>query len=295
MFQPWASHRDHLSVPQFVINRAGVFGEFSKILHSHQVTERCRHIPRLHGKSSASARYIDRLGFAGVFFVFVLAVAGVLVGTRLAEVPGISRRVLAASGGILIAVSLIGVLPEAAARSGWLVAVFATAVGFAALWTVDHLFYPICPACSHHHQHNRYGDSLQGFAAPLLIAIGVHSFLDGWGLSISQQGPEFFRLAFLLGIALHKIPEGLAVGAIAREAMRSHWTSIAACIAAEAMTLAGAAVASSVAAHLGANWEAILLAGAAGTFMYLGYHALEGVVHERIHASRTFQRWSGKR
>ena len=193
---------------------------------------------------------------------------------------------LAASGAILIAVSLIGVIPEAAARSGWLVAVFATAIGFAALWTVDHLVYPICPACSHQHQHEEYGDNLQGFAVPLLIAIGVHSFLDGWGLSMSQQGSEFFRLAFLLGIALHKIPEGLAVGAIAREAMKSHWTSIAACIGAEAMTLAGAVVASTLAAHLTTNWEGILLAGAAGTFLYLGYHALEGVVHERIDASR---------
>jgi zinc transporter ZupT len=194
--------------------------------------------------------------------------------------------VLAISGAILIVVSLLGVLPEAAGRCGWMAALFWLAAGFFVLWAVDHFVYPICPACSHEHKHEQYGQELHGFAAPLLIAIGVHSFLDGWGVAISQQGSEFIQIAFLLGIALHKLPEGLAVGAIVRSAMKSHWRSLAASIAAEAMTLAGGAAALGVAARLSASWEAIVLAGAAGTFIYLGYHALEGEIHRRFSGKR---------
>jgi len=98
---------------------------------------------------------------------------------------------------------------------------------------------------------------------------------------MSQQGSDFVRLAFLLGIGLHKLPEGLALGAIVRASMASHWKSLAACIAAEAMTIAGGAAGFGVAARMGVTWVGILLA-AAGTFIYLGYHAIEGELHRRV-------------
>jgi len=101
------------------------------------------------------------------------------------------------------------------------------------------------------------------------------------GLAMSQQGSDFVRLAFLLGIGLHKLPEGLALGAIVRASMASHWKSLAACIAAEAMTIAGGAAGFGVAARMGVTWVGILLA-AAGTFIYLGYHAIEGELHRRV-------------
>jgi zinc and cadmium transporter len=216
------------------------------------------------------------LRFVPVLLVFGLAIAGALIGTRLAEVPKLSRKVLAASGALLIAISLFWVLPEVAAHYGWLVALLWVAAGFAFLWIVDRFVYPICPACSHTHDHEGCATPLHGFAPPLLIAIGLHSFLDGWALAASQEGSEFVKLVFLLGIALHKLPEGLALGAIVRASMASHWKSLLACIAAEAMTIVGGVAAFGVAASIGASWVGILLAAAAGTFIYLGYHAVEG-------------------
>jgi zinc transporter ZupT len=216
------------------------------------------------------------LRFLTVILVFGLAVAGALIGTRLAEVPKISRSVLAVSGGLLIAISLFWVLPEVAAHYGWVVAILWVAAGFALLWIVDRFVHPICPACSHTHDHDGCVAPLHGFAPPLLIAIALHSFLDGWGLAASQEGSEMVKLVFFLGIALHKLPEGLALGAIVRASMASHWKSFLACIAAEAMTIVGGLAAFGVAASIGASWVGILLAAAAGTFIYLGYHAIEG-------------------
>lgn len=208
--------------------------------------------------------------------------AGVTAGTRLAEVPKYSHEVLAASGALLIAISLIWVVPEAASHQGWLMAVLWVAVGFVLIWIVDHFVYPICPACSHPHHHEDCSAPLHGFAAPLLVAIGIHSFLDGWGLAASQQGSNFVRFAFLLGIGIHKLPEGLALGAIVRASMASHWKSLIACIAAEAMTIVGGAAGFGIAVRMGVTWAGILLAAAAGTFIYLGYHAIEGELHRRL-------------
>lgn len=222
-----------------------------------------------------------KLGFASVVLVFAIAAAGALIGTRLAEVPKISHKVLAASGILLIAISLFWVIPEVAGHSGWLIALLWVAAGFMALWIIDHFVYPICPACSHSHDHHECHSPLHGFAAPLLIAIGIHSFFDGWGLAASEHSSEFVRLVFLLGIGLHKLPEGLALGAIVRASMASHWKSLLACIAAEAMTIVGGAASFGVAAHIRASWVGIMLAAAAGTFIYLGYHAVEGELHRR--------------
>jgi zinc transporter ZupT len=224
------------------------------------------------------------LRIATLLLVFALAVAGALIGTRLAEVPKISGKVLAASGGLLIAISLFWVLPEVASHYGWLAGLLWVAAGFALLWVVDHFVHPICPTCSHTHDHGDCATPLHGFAPPLLIAIGLHSFLDGWGLAASEEGSQIVRLAFLLGIALHKLPEGLALGAIVRASMASHWKSLAACIAAEAMTIVGGLAAFGIAATIGASWLGILFAAAAGAFIYLGYHAIDGEVRRQVRA-----------
>jgi len=222
------------------------------------------------------------LGFASIVLVFVIAVAGVFAGTRLAEAPRISPKVLAASGVLLIAIAAIWIVPEVAQHRGWTSALLWVGAGFALVWGVDRFVYAICPTCSHSHDHAHCGAPLHGFAVPLLIAIGIHSFFDGWALAASEEGSEFVKMAFLLGIGLHKIPEGLALGAIVRASMASHAKSLAACIAAEAMTLGGGAAGLGIAAHIGAAWVNVLLAAAAGTFLYLGYHAIEAELSRRL-------------
>ena len=138
--------------------------------------------------------------------------------------------------------------------------------GFAGLWLIDRHLYAVCPACSHTHNHESCGRQLHGFATPLLIAASLHSFFDGWSLAVSQQqGFESLRLAFLLGIGVHKLPEGLALGATV----------------AQSLMLAGGILAVFLAPHMGVNWTIGFLAVAAGAFVYLGYHAIDSEYQQR--------------
>ncbi len=182
----------------------------------------------------------------------------------------------------MIAIALFGVVPEVANEYGWIAGPAWVAVGFTALWIVDRFVYSICPVCSHTHEHHACAAPLHGFAPPLLIAISIHSFIDGWALAASQQSSAMVRLGFFLGIALHKIPEGLALGAIVRASLGALWKSLLAAIAAETMTLVGGAAAFGMSANLRPSWLGILLAAAAGTLLYLGYHAIEGELHSRM-------------
>jgi len=208
--------------------------------------------------------------------LLLITLLGALAGIKLAEIPALSRRVLPFSGGMLVGVALFWILPEIAAYNGWIAACADLSAGFAVLLLIDRFVYPVCPGCSHTHNHQGCIRKLHGFAAPLLIASGIHSFFDGWSLTISQQdGFGSLRLAFLAGIGIHKLPEGLALGALLVAALGSMPRALLGAGLAQSMMLLGGGLAMLLAPHLNMTLTSGLLAMAAGAFVYLGYHAVD--------------------
>jgi zinc transporter ZupT len=217
-----------------------------------------------------------------LLYLLLLTVAGGAAGIWLAEIPSLARRVVPFSGGLVLGVALFWMLPEIATDSGWTWGVAGVLAGFALLWCVDKFLYPVCPACAHTHDHQKCSARLHGFAAPLMIASGVHSMMDGWALTISQQqGQAGLKTAFTVGIAIHKLPEGLALGVLLLTALGSAWRAGVAVAAVQAMMLVGGVAALYAGPYLGRQWMAGRLAAAAGAFVYLGYHAIESEYRER--------------
>jgi zinc transporter ZupT len=66
----------------------------------------------------------------------------------------------------------------------------------------------------------------------------------------------------------------MALGIIVRASLHRGSSALWACILAEAATIAGFGVAAWLAPLLGTLWAHALLALAAGSFLYLGYHAV---------------------
>lgn len=215
-------------------------------------------------------------------FVSLVAIAGVAAGVRLSAVPALTGKLAPFSGGLLAGIAGFWLMPEMAAVFGWGAMLAWVAAGCALLYLVDRYLYPICPSCSHSHDHDACHTRLHGFAAPMLAAAGLHSFLDGWTLSAAQQGEgSTVAIAFMVGIALHKIPEGIALGGIVRAAVSSRRSALAASAMAEGLTIAGAVFEMALASWLGHAWAHGLLALAAGTFLYLGYHAVHSEYKRR--------------
>jgi zinc transporter ZupT len=216
--------------------------------------------------------------------LFAFAMAGAALGIRLAEIPSISRRVLPFSGGLLIGVAGFWIGPEIAERYGWAGACFGVAAGFAALWIIDRYAYPVCPLCSpvHAHEHDVCAKRLHGFAWPLVIAAGVHSFFDGWSLGIAQQkGLEDLRAAFFIGVGVHKIPEGIALGVLLLAATGSPRRALLSCAVTQFMMPIGGLAALSLAKNFSPNWTMGFLALVTGFFFFLGYHAIHSSYRER--------------
>ena len=214
--------------------------------------------------------------------LYVVALLGAFAGIRLAEVPSISQRILPFSGGLLGGIAVFWILPEIAQQDGWLSASAGLIAGAGLLFLIDRFVYPVCPTCAHSHHHEDCTRSLHGFAMPLLIAAGLHSFFDGWSLAVSShKGFEGLKLAFLTGISVHKLPEGLALGALLIAAIGSESRALVGAAAAQSMMLVGGALAVEFAELLPAKVALALLSVAAGAFAYLGYHAVDTAYQQR--------------
>lgn len=214
--------------------------------------------------------------------LFGLALAGIALGIGLTEVPLIAKRIVPFSGGVLLGIAAFWVVPEIAIHYGWAGGLAGVLAGFALLWTINRFVYPVCPGCSHSHDHTDCERRLHGFAAPLLAAASVHSFFDGWSLTVAQdQSSQDLRLAFLIGIGIHKLPEGLALGVLLLAALGSRWKAALSAAAVQCWMFAGALAAVLVERHWSVQRTSALLAIAAGIFVYLGYHAIEEQLRDR--------------
>jgi zinc transporter ZupT len=181
------------------------------------------------------------------------------------------------AGGLLVGVSVFGLFPELVSEIGWGEGLLLFIAGYLVLLSINRFVVPICPSCAHDHDHDACHTLLHGFAGPLVLAAAVHSTLDGWSIVTAQfAGPIGVRLTLPMAVVLHKIPEGIALGAILQTAVVSRRTALAWCMLAEGVTLAGGAAGLELAPVLGQAWLSYPLAIAGGFFFYLGFHAVHG-------------------
>jgi zinc transporter ZupT len=210
------------------------------------------------------------------FLLAVVIIAGLsaAVGVRLPRIGRISRRLVPACGGILVCIAAFWIAPELAETFGWSQTAFLLVSALALLFVVDRYAYPVCPACSHSHDHGACMTRLHGFAPPIVIAMVIHNVFDGWMLAHGGHALSF-------GMLVHKIPECIAFGVILSSSMKSRRTALLIATFVQFGALAGAAL-YPVTAPMGPHWIGALLALGGGTFLYLGIHALHGEWKRRI-------------
>jgi zinc transporter ZupT len=195
----------------------------------------------------------------------LLGLAGVAAGVYLGHARLLSSLLAAAGGGLLFGLSLFWLIPEVSLTTGrWLAVALALLVA-ALMAGLDELLL--------HAGHS----PRQGILWPVLAAMALHSFLDGWSVRALAARP-LPEIAAPVGLALHKIPEGIAAGWIARRSTSSGWKAAAAGGGAQLATVAGALIEPSAdrlgAARFGDGWPAAVVAVIAGSFLFLGFHAV---------------------
>jgi zinc transporter ZupT len=172
------------------------------------------------------------------------------------------RLLVPLSGAFLVAIAVFGLIPELAAEIGWVRDLALVAAGFVTLAAIDRFVFSICPSDEH--------GGAQAFAASLLIATGIHAFVDGWGMVAAQEAAPRTGVAVALAIFLHKVPEGLALGTILRRSFGEAGRALLWCGVVEVATVPGGLVALWIGEQ---TWTSYPLAVVSGALLFLGLHA----------------------
>jgi len=86
--------------------------------------------------------------------------------------------------------------------------------------------------------------------------------------------------SLVLAVCVHKIPEGLALGALLLGAGFTRAKTLALVAAVEATTLLGGAIGSLVLHNISHAWLAAILTHVGGGFLFLAAHAVRGEIFE---------------
>jgi len=222
--------------------------------------------------------WLGILTVSGTLLVLALcalaAFLGAAAGVWFTGFPDVARRMIPFSGAILAAIAIFWILPELSGTFGWAAGSMLMLGGVGIIAAIDRFVYPVCPACAHTHDHDHCGTRLHGFATPLVIAALLHSLFDGWAFATGYADTSSHALSF--GVAIHKIPEGVALGVILRAALKRRGQALLWAALIQAMTVLGGILQITAAPWLGPQWIAALLALGGGMLLYLGAHAMHG-------------------
>lgn len=209
-----------------------------------------------------------------------------LIGGFVSVGVGLSHRrlciLISFSAGVFLATTVTHILPEALTGLGWL-AVGAMASGYLVLFAVGKVIFHVCPACAATHFDEQMVKRFKEIAWLLVVALGIHSTLDGLALSVSSHVSDPANLATLLAISIHKFPEGLALTAVILRAGYARWFSLLITGVIELTTLLGGAIGLVTFQGVSPAWVQAAMAFTGGNFIYLALHAIGGELlqHER--------------
>lgn len=211
-----------------------------------------------------------------VLLAWMLAVAGGAVSAWI----GVSHHRLCAlislAAGTLLGVTLFTILPEAAHAMAWWKLLPALASGYAVFFLISRYVFHVCPACAASHFDETTTHRFSEIASVLIIALAVHSTMDGVALAAGHEASGRMDLSMLLAVCVHKVPEGLALGALLMGAGFKRETTVAWVAAVEATTVLGGALGLLFLRQVPLFWLDAVLAHAGGGFVFLAAHAVLG-------------------
>ncbi len=200
----------------------------------------------------------------------LIAFAGGAFGVWLGNVAAPKLRVLVyAAMGALLAVTVFDVLPDAKDLLTWPEFLLAGASGYLLFWAIGKYVYHLCPACAIGAFDQATTERLGQSVLLLMIALGLHSAMDGVAVVVGDRITGRPNFALLFAVSFHKLPEGLALALLLLGAgytrSRAFWLTLAI----ESATEAGALLGLVALRHAPLLVLGLTFANVGGGFVYL--------------------------
>ena len=225
----------------------------------------------------------------------VAILAGALAGGALPLLGGRSRSdgMLSFSAGVMLGAAFFHMLPEAAEGAG-LVAIPWVLVGFLFLFLLErYVLVHVCgepgvapDAGSHVHVHGGEGHTGTGCEVHTLglaafVGLSLHTLVDGFALG-AASGEERLGLLVFLAILAHKVPSSFSLSAILRAEGYSRARALVMNAIFALMVPFGAAIYVAVRELVHAeSFTSLALAASAGTFLHLALSDIIPDLHRR--------------
>lgn len=231
-----------------------------------------------------SARMEQTLGQS--LAAFISAVLGAVLAVSI----GVSHRqlciLISIAAGTLLSATIFHILPEA-----WEAGIAPLSIGLSLLsgyllfYFITRYVSHVCPACSashfeHHHHEER--SKFLNFFFLMAIALTIHSIMDGMAIAlVPEASHNHGNHPIFLTLAIHKLPEGLALCALLLKAGHSKSKAFLLTMAFEFTTVIGWAIGIwFLRQNLSADWIDLAMVHIAGGFVYLSLHAFINEVRD---------------
>jgi len=209
---------------------------------------------------------------------FVLALAGGVISTLFTVSHKRLCQRISLAAGTLMGVTLFAIIPEGFEVLRIWQLLVALGSGYLLFFLVSRYVFHVCPACAASHFDEATTHRFGEIAATMIIALGLHSTMDGLALALGKEAGVLSGLdaSLFVAICVHKVPEGLALGALLLGAGFRRGQALVWVAAVEATTLLGGAIGLWVGPQISGLWLDSLMAHLGGGFIFLAIHAVFG-------------------
>lgn len=199
------------------------------------------------------------------------ALLGGLLGVSLGRASARLRLplLLVGAAGVLLAVVVCDILPDAKAALSWPAFLVAGGTGWASLYLFNRYVYPVCPSCAFGEFDTGRGGNLRQTAAVLLCALGLHCLLDGVAVVVGDAMVRHANTGLLLAVTFHKLPEGFALAILLLAAGYTRHKTLAWTVLVESSTVAGGFLGVLLLRDASPALLGLLLAHVGGGFLFL--------------------------
>ena len=220
-----------------------------------------------------------------LLLAFALAVGGGGLGISL----GSSHRRLCAlislGAGTLLGVTIFAIIPETLETLRWWQFLLAFGSGYAVFFFISKYVFHVCPACAASHFDEATMHRFSEIATAMMVALAIHCTADGLALAVGHEehaaqapGGRVLDFSLVLAVCVHKVPEGLALGALLFGAGIKRSGVILRVAAVEASTLLGGVLGWLFLPKVEVVWLDAVVAHVGGGFIFLALHAVLGEI-----------------
>jgi zinc transporter ZupT len=219
-----------------------------------------------------------------VLLAFALAVGGGTLGAVLGTSHKRLCALISLGAGTLMGVTFFAILPETYTDLHLWQLLLSLGSGYVVFWLISKYIFHVCPACAASHFDEATTHRFSEIASAMMLALAIHCTVDGLAMSAGSETSgnsstgRIVVFSIILAVCVHKIPEGLALGALLRGAGLDTKGIIWRVLAVESTTLLGGMLGLLFFPTASSFWIAIMLAHAGGGFIFLGTHAIIGEI-----------------